>query len=536
MFLLTRAFLVFFLFPLSVFADQVVETFSTRDNLSAENAVWNQALGQVHPTLQAVSYGGGPAIPFSVGDGSHGAFELSRYAEFSLNGDISGNTIRLDQTRFPILKVTSFHLASGWKLEPAHDLPLVIYSLSTVSIEGEIWCHGDSGTNAVGATPGTGGQGRCGGGDGGNGGAPNANGTDGGDPAGAPAGSVTGGKGGDFQGATAVAGGGAGSWNTTSPVFGGTNSSATGGGAGTSSQDPTFSQPYGGAGGGGGSGTNTEGGAGGGGGGGAVIIHAVGEVSIGSAPTSATGVIKAYGGNGGSSNVNGGAGGGGSGGSVKIFTGGNVELYNSGNASDAYKGTYGTNASGEIGGDPGEGRSWVASVTYNTSTGTGTYVPTENGVTPGNNTIEFSESPQSVTTKAIDLLNTLATINSVTFSPASADFSYELRGSKDNFASDDTGWTTDLLAVSNKRYVQIRAIITTSNGDNPTMIDSVTIDYSPSNQNEFKFEATGCGTVGMLLPPPKLPPPSLLILLTALLLLPVIVLIRLQSQNLKLDN
>ena len=67
-------------------ASVISENFNTRTNYSSGTAVWNQALGKVHPSLHVTNYNGGPTLyPYTVGDGSMGAFEPSTYANFSPN-------------------------------------------------------------------------------------------------------------------------------------------------------------------------------------------------------------------------------------------------------------------------------------------------------------------------------------------------------------------------------------------------------------------------------------------------------------------
>lgn len=489
-------------FALPLRAAEVLETFATLDDFASGEAVWNQALGKVHPSLQVVNYkAGATPLDYSVGDGSHGSFDTSTYAQFSVNGDISGNKIRFDLSRYPILKVTSFQLAAGWVLEPVGDAPLIIYSLSDVRIEGEIWCHGSDGGNAVGATAGSGGSGRCGGKNGGNGGSVSGHGSNGTDSTGG----VTGGIGGRFTGGLAVGGGGGGSWNRSTLAGDGPNAQpADGGQAGISVSDPEFlTITGGGAGGAGGSGTAAAAGAGGGAGGGTVIIHAVGNVSIGTSPTSVTGFIYANGGKGGDSNVAGGPGGGGGGGSVQIFSGDTVHMYNQDGvgASQALQGDDGTNSAAAGGGFGGPGRSWVASVDYQNH-GAGTYNPTEEfPVVPNNNTTAFTSTTQSVITKSIDLASTLATIDSVTVSPTSSDFQVQLRGSIDDFQSDDTGWTSDYALVANKRFVKMKFSITTSTPAAPTMLDQVSVQFTRGERKEFDLKSTGCGFISSPKPP-----------------------------------
>jgi hypothetical protein len=326
-----------------------------------------------------------------------------------------------------------------------------------------------------------------------------------------------------------VGGGGGGSWNTTSPAANGPNSAGAGGQAGASSADPEFLTIAGGGGGGGGSGTGAAAGAGGGGGGGAVIIHAVGDVNVGSSTNAAIGFIYASGGIGGDSNVTGGPGGGGGGGSVQILSGGTVNIYNTNGsgASQADQGAGGTNSVPAGGAVGGPGRSWVASVGYN---GVGFYSPSEQApVVPNNNTVEFSGTAESVITSAIDLVSTLATIDSITVTPTSNDFQVELRGSADNFQSDDTGWTSNYAAVANKRYVKMKLIITTSAPAAPTMIDQVSMQFTRGERKDFDFKSTGCGWFNKT--PPQLPPWGLLGLLAFLMLLPLIAVLKLRARS-----
>ncbi len=521
-----------FLFSLSAPAVEILESFSSRDlfDASASTAVWNQALGKIHPSLQAVDYmPSATPIDFSVGDGSHGAFEPGTYAQFSVNGDISGNKIRLDQSRFPILKVTSFHLAAGWVLEPVGNLPLRIESLTTVRVEGEIWCHGGDGGDAAGATRGVGGTARCGGGNGGDGGSTSANGGNGTSITGTI---VTGGQGGNFTGGAAVGGGGGGAWNGSNPPAHGPNHTASGGTKGVSQADPTFTTIAGGAGGGGGSGTAAHAGGGGGAGGGAVIIRAVGDVSIGTSPTSTTGYIYANGGNGGSSNASGGPGGGGGGGSVQILSGGTISIFNTdtvNETSQALNGTGGTNTDPLTGAIGGLGRTWLASQTYYLVAGSAGYTPIEESPVLGaNNTVRFAPTAQSAITKAIDLQSTLANIESLTLSPTSADFQVEMRGSSDEFQSDDTGWTSQLSQVANKRFVKIKFTITTSTPFAPTMIDQASLQFTRGVKKDFDFKSTGCGLIA---PNPKPPTGLMMLVFVGLLLLPAFVLARLRRRS-----
>ncbi len=485
--------ILFFSWP--SWAAELSLEFTDPSLIETSTLVVNKEQGALHSTLRVRNYNNPNIYEMNVGDGRHGPFNSSTYANFSVNGDVTGNRILIDVNEYPALQVTDFQLDAGWTLEVTGGGPLIIYSLKDVKIAGEIWCHGDDGESAVGATPGAGGQGRCGGGDGGDGGAPTNDGDDGLDSDT----NVTGGKGGNYTGGAAVSGGGGGSWNTSTGAGAGTNSSPLGGLGGTSFFDPEFNTPAGGAGGGGGSGTPTEGGAGGGGAGGTVIISAVGDFHLGSLPSSTAGRIMAFGGAGGDSDVAGGAGGGGGGGSVQVFVGGNIEMLNTigSGAGVAGPGIGGSNLPTHNGGNGGPGRNWYSSTTggYNTilGGGAGYYTPPEQTIAPGD--VQFNDATQTAESISFDLQNTRPIFNALTTTPESGDFLIEVKGSEDDFVGDDTGWTTDLNVILGKRYVKFRISITTSNVSLPNFLTAVTLDYTPGVKNEYDFAATSCGRV-----------------------------------------
>ena len=488
-----RHLLLVLLFPLSAYADTLLWDFSQLTDLASGDLVYNQHLEVLHPSLNIVEPTGAmtTAIDFSVGDGSHGEFNRSTYLNFDSDGDVTGNVIVIDALQFPTLKFTNFTLQSGWTLYSING-PLVINALGDVVIEGTINCSGAAGGNAVGTTAGLGGEARCGGANGGDGGATNSDGLDGEDIDS----NVTGGKGGN-NGGVAVAGGGGGSWNTGpgNSSTAGANSNPSGGQAGAMLTDPLFSIRGGGAGGGSGSGTPTEAGAGGGAGGGQVIINVVGNFTLGSATNNTIGFILANGGAGGDSNVPGGAGGGGAGGSISVYSAGRVEILNTNGsgASQAAKGLGGSNSLAANGGNGGTGRSWYPTQDFSF---VGFYTPAEESpVDTLTADVNFSPNQQSAESQIYDLLNTRVSINSITVSPNSSDFSVQLAGSDDNFLNDDTGFTSDLTLLERKRYIKIRASITTSNVNNPDKMNSILIDYSPGNAEEFDFTATSCARV-----------------------------------------
>ncbi len=480
------------IFSSGALALESAETFSSRSHLESGTAVWNQTLGKIHPTLRVMNFKPGfTPLDLSVGDGSDGSFDPSTYAQFSQAGDLSGNIIRLDTTVHPVLHLTRFELAQGWFLEPVGTAPLIIESLTDVDIQGEIWCNGHDGGASIGPTPGAGGLGRCGGKAGGDGAAPGLGGANGVGVTGA----VTGGVGGNFVGASYVGGGGGGSWRAANPPTNGPGATGAGGFAGLFSGDPEFLNVLGSGGGGGGSGSGdgVTAGAGGGAGGGVVVIRAVGNVNIGASPVSAFGFIYVGGGRGGDADNQAGPGGGGGGGSVQIFSGGTVNVYNNdpGGASVASAGLGGSNAVFVVGAVGGEGRSWFSAVTYNL---VGFYTPSEEApVVRGN--IEYTSAAQYVITKMVDVVYSLVEVQDVAFSPASSDFSFEISGSNDGFVSDDTGWTTNMALVAHKRYLKMKLNVATTNVNAPTMIDTATLNYEPSNLDSFKFQAAGCGRI-----------------------------------------
>ncbi len=476
-------------------AADVREDFSTIEQSAGGTAVWNQALGVVHAKLRVLNYTGAapPPVEMDVGDGSDGAFVQSRYVEFSMNGDVSGNIIRLDTSGNRELHVTNFVLEDGWVLEPVGTSPLVIRSLSNVLVRGQIWCQGRDGQAPVGGVGGVAGDGRCGGANGGAGGDTGLPGANGGDTT-AP---VKGGVGGSANGGGAgMGGGGGGSWNTTSLAGNGPGSTGVAlspGAGGASSSDPEFDTIAGGAGGGGGGAGSTGPGGGAGGGGGVVIIHTVRDFELGSSTNNLIGFIFANGGNGADSTGNGGGGAGGGGGSVQVFAGGTIRMYsNSGVGAGQALG--GRNLAPSVAAAGGIGRNWYTSISYS---GLGYYDPSEDApVLPGNN-VNFAVAAQYVESKSYDLLNTLAEVTSVSTSPASSDFALQWSGSNDNFAGDDTGWSSSLSVLNSKRFVKFRFTVTTSVSTTPVFLDSVTINYVPGTRKDFEFKsAAGCARIG----------------------------------------
>lgn len=477
----TTAFLLSLMIPLLSNAAQISEDFSSIDQKGTVTGVWNLALGQLTPHFRIVNYGGGASSAnFTVGDGSDGVFDVSTYANFSVNGDLSGNIIRLDQTRFPQLNVTNFNLAAGWYLEPANNLPFEIYSQQDVIINGEIWCHGRNGTSA-----GVAGTGRCGGADGGAGGA-NPGG------AGSPGNGITGGPSGGGAGGANSGGGGGGGYSVpplSPPTAGG---GASPGAAGVNDVDHAFTAILGAAGGGGGGGGAATTGGGGGGGAGTVIIHAARDFEIGT-----NGFIRAYGGQGGAGTGTSGGGGSGGSGSVKIFAGRDITSNNGVSATEVNASQIAGVAGGSgAGGAGGYGRTWVAlpAMPYGNFFGLD-YVPTEDFFhAPGD--VEYAVGTDTFETNTFEIRNSHPIYLSVTSSPVNAGITFLVRASNDNFASDDTGWVavTD-PSLADRRYFKLQISLNNLDANVPLTVDSVTVSYDGTVVNEFNLTGAGCGRV-----------------------------------------
>ncbi|MBC7741177.1 MAG: hypothetical protein H7061_03205 [Bdellovibrionaceae bacterium] len=518
-----RSFIILALSILSsaTFAGTFTEEFTSTTFKDTATAVWNTASGKVHPTLRINNYqlvpaGAFASADFDVGDGSHGVFDSSTYANF---GTVVGSTITIDAAIFPALKLTQFNLAPGFVLTSVNG-PLVIYSLSTILIDGTIQCSGTTGGNAAGAGGGAAGLGRCGGQNGGVGG----NGTQSGTKGIPLAGAVTGGGGGNYVGAAPGAGGGGGGSYAGNPGQAGQNSAPnTLGAGGTTLADHSFTILTGGPGGGGGSGSNTEGGAGGGGGGGTIIIHAVGDVTV-----SVTGLILAKGGNGGAA-VSGGGGGGGGGGSVQIFTPGQFALVPAGFPIDVSGGA-GSVPSLAAAGDGGAGsygRTWDVSNTFS-GVGSESNASSLNAV----GVVQYTTAARNVISKSYDTQSTESTFQSINSVPITSEVVFEVAGSNDNFAVDDTGFlpTTQINLLNAKRFVKFRMTLTNTNATTPMQIDQVQINYqSPTPADKENFNFKGCGLIHAG-PPPDRGLMNILITML-LLLLPVIV-----SSRLKLSK
>lgn len=514
-----RILFLFTLVSLKSQANVIVENFTSQQQKNSSTAIWNQALGVIHPTLLVKDFQApaGPvtSLAFDVGDGIDGAFDSTTYSNF---GSVAGFLITIDALVHPVLNVTKFQLDTGYTLKTING-PLVIHSLSSVIIDGVIDCNGQDGFPAVAAIGGNPGLGKCAGLNGGRGGNASQSGF-----SGAPTvGLVSGGGGGIFSSVAAPgSGGGGGGAYAGNPGGSGLNSTPANnaggsGGNGAAGADHQFSIISGSPGGGGGSGSSTQGGGGGGAGGGIIIIHAVGDVII-----NATGAILALGGNGGAAN-SGGGGGGGGGGSVKIFTPANLHL-DSGtpiNVSNGV-GSIPTVANAGDGGLGSYGRTWDISATF---TGLGSESHASGLLQLG--TPEFSiGSPQYAVSKSYDTQFSLSSFKSISANTLSPDVNFEVAGSDDNFVSSDSGWISaaSITTLQKKRYVKFKLILTNSNAATPTQVSDVYINYDLGILEEFQFKSAGCGRIQNESTSTKK-----FFLLVLLLLMPLLIAIKLKT-------
>ena len=318
------------------------------------------------PPVQVRSYNTGSGFQnkdIDPGDGRHGNFELSTYASFSVNSDVSGQIISIDTDQYSVLYFKNFTLEENWKIKPTGSQPLIIKVLGDMIINGEIDCSGADGVDLstnINDTP-SGGVGVCGGGSGGNGGSVSqiaTNGSEGGASvsggSAGPSTSVTMGQGGGGGGAYGDTGGG------KDPKDGDDSTGGAGGPKGTHVIDDAFTEVGGGSGGGGGSvfsnsAVEDSAGGGGGAGGGVIDIVVLGDVTIG-----INGKVLANGGSGGGNNtgLRAGGGGGGGGGSISLFALG--DIVNDGLIEAKLGAAGATNAAnGGDGGAGGNGHTWV---------------------------------------------------------------------------------------------------------------------------------------------------------------------------------
>lgn len=466
---------------------------------------------QIPPAVRAFQpFGSGSqSRTISVGDGRHGAFSGSTYSNFSKDSDISGNTIRIDTDTYTELHFTSFELESGWTIEPVGSKPLIIYSQSTVQIDGTIQCSGRDGNdaNADESIQVSGVEGRCGGASSGAGGYDNSGLVDAsdGDSGGA---SITGGGGADSS-ATAggKGGGGGGSYainaSPQAAVDGVNPDGGSGGTAGTNFRNDEFTVLNASSGGGGGaafnSGTATQNssGASGGSGGGLVIIYAKGNVTI-----SATGGIYANGGAGGdvAAGLSAGAGGGGGGGGINIFSAGDIVINGSVQARAGSGGT--ANGNGGNGGAGGRGRTWIAEKDGAASGGS---IEDPDTTLVSRGSIASANITANLITPTIDIGNSAPEFTAESFTQSLAGSSTSnIQYSSSDSSSFTPSWKSlgSLTESDKKRYWKFRIEIVQDTSTSFSEISLVDLTYDPKLESDFDLVGA-CGMIKPLKPSPK---------------------------------
>lgn len=496
-------------FGSTAISDEIAETFSSTSQWDLQNstAILNFTLGIVHPTLYVNDFDSGSGADdksFDVGDGHHGAFTSARYSSFgTVTGTPPAAIIEIDTDSLQELNVTEFNLENGYTLKPIGSRPLVIKSLSDITISGVIDCSGSAGSNGSALAAGSGGTGRCGGGDGGIGSSilatPASNGVAGGA-------GIGGGVGGTTDGGNAGNGGGGG--GAYSIVFGGytpIDGEGSVGSAGTHGPNDDFSNVDsglvggGGSGGGGGGAGSTSLGAGGGAGGGVILLYAVRDIIV-----DATGEVRANGGNGGILAAgNGGAGGGGGGGSILFFAGRTIDFLGASGPPyrvTANKGTAPV-SNGKDGGAGGEGRTWLVDGDDAGAQGVPNGAlddPISNLTSIGK--VQFDLAAKILLSKVIDLNSTKTSFNALSAVGSlvgGSTLTIEARGSNDNFVNSDSGWilSSGIAALDGYRYLQLRLTLDNNDGTNYASVDSLTLDYTRNEQKQFEFVGA-CGRIG----------------------------------------
>ena len=504
-------------------ADNYILDLTDSSIKASGDLVLNLADSSIHGPPQVANYQAVSASltssQFTVGDGSHGVFDSSTYENFSVNSDLSGNVIRIDTDTYSALHFTSFRLDAGWTIRPTGSKPLIIYSQSTVYIDGSIDCSGEDGSagNDDETQQSSGGTGVCGGGDGGAGGYYNtastslvdaASGSSGGSSVsggGNPASDATnGGKGG--------AGGGAYSQSGTGADQGVNPDGGNSGTAGTNFQNDEFSEIGGGSGGSGGAGfysatpaTDASGG-GGGAGGGSILIYAFGDVTI-----TDNGSVLANGGDGGASSQGAGGGGAGGGGSIAIFSAGDIIINNT---VSAVEGSGGTSSTGGAGGDGGRGRTWVVD-----SSGTAGGDTLENPDTQlvARGTVNAASGTFDLVSSEMDLQNSLPLlVQSLSTESLSASSSLAI-----TFASgENSGFTPSYLSLSSFdqensfRYWRLKLSLSQDTSGSFSKITRLGYEYTPNQEDEFNF-VSACGVIK---PSSQIPKAFLLLYLLPLVL------------------
>ncbi|MCB0392362.1 MAG: hypothetical protein KDD58_13800 [Bdellovibrionales bacterium] len=520
---------IFYHFVGAVEISETFDTTATRGEIS--ELIWNTLSGDLEPPIHIFNFNNGSGLEsknIDPGDGRHGVFDISTYANFSENGDVSSNVIRINTDQYPILYFKSFDLQATWRIRPTGTQPLVIKVLGDMQIDGEIDCSGEDG-EGISATltdlP-LGGTGVCGGGKGGNGGnlvTPPTN----GDPGGVDL--IGGGAGPSIDLLKGQGGGGGGAYTDNlftevqDPTDGDDSAAGVGGLKGIQVADNAFRIVGGGSGGGGGStfsnatlGEDSVG-AGGGAGGGIINIVVLGDVNI-----SATGKVLANGGAGGGDNgtLRAGGGGGGGGGSISIFTPKNITVDG---VVEAKAGAGGlTNAAnGGDGGGGSSGRTWLLDADALLGGGGDANVEPDAELA-SSGFVRYKTGEFVSESISYDLNNSHPLINSAILSAdLLSDVTLQLAFSNSNNFSAPTWETFEGLSQVPSRYMRFRITLNNQSALNPNKVSAVTINYSPFTEDDFEFTGA-CGKVE------SHPPNQFIFTILLLLLLPILLILGLR--------
>jgi hypothetical protein len=482
----------------TVFAATVTVDLSTYNAASGSTGVWNIGTRSLHVPL-VVDRSGGTVSgqeneSVTLGTGSDGVFDASTAASFDINAGGTPGLTTLDTSR--VYEFSTFTLTTGSTLKGQGTSALKIRVQGDVQIDGTVDLRGVAGGDSIAVAANTNNGGAAGPGGGAGGAGPSAVQTfttSGTSP-------TAGGEGlpGTISNAAGTDGGaGGGGANRYSGSPGSTHAFASGTG-GTAYGDETLETLVGGAGGGGGAGNSNvgTGGPGGGGGGGALSFEVGGNFVI-----SSTGSILTTGGAGGAL-ANGahraGGGGGGGGGSVRIYAGG------TGTDNGSIDSTGGAGGTGfVVGGDGGGGVNRFA-FSSGDFTGSGSENPPPS-LTPKPRTA-YTRQTVTITTGTYDTGATNPHYSGLTKTEtrtASDTISYELAGSSDAFAADNTGFVSEsnLSRLDGKRYFKIRITLKSASSSATPKVTALSVNY----QNLFDYSLVGCARVTTAKPGPPTP-------------------------------
>jgi hypothetical protein len=476
-----------------VYSVSFLSTSSLESPIESSTAVVNTALGYIHPPIQVdgwqvISGPAGQVTQLNLGDGSDGIFDVSTYLNFNSGAYNNDQVIHINTDQHPALNFQSFDLAVGWTIRPSGSQPLVIRSLSTLTVSGTIDCSGGSGQglNSTNTIVSLGGTGTCGGGSGGNGASVAISAT-----AGSQSGSNTLGPG--LPGTVASAGGGGGGAYSQAISPPGNGAPGT---AGANQEDDAFIVTGGGAGGGGGGVYNNlsdipnlSSGGGGGAGGGSIYLIAAGDINI-----PASGVVNASGGIGGglTATGKGGAGGGGGGGSVLIMSLGVLTVDG---AVSAINGNAGVSDGGN-GGAGATGRTWLTDSTGARS-GSATENPTNVLASVGS--IDYTTGTFTATSSLIDTVNShplFTNATSTNTTPGGSSVNLQVAADDSSFSASSANWISaaSVSTLSGHRYFRYFLTLTSVSTTAPPTVSAVQITYSKTSVDQFDFK-TGCGLV-----------------------------------------